>query len=492
MANGNESTQNRVKISPYWMSPIGQSGLNRWNGNVDEEWLPELQGREGMRRYREMAEGDAIVGAMLYAIEQILRTTSWTVERGGDSNLDHEKAEFLKSCMEDTSHTWSDFISEVLSMLPYGWAYTEITYKQRLGDHKDSRKRSRFNDGRIGWRSLAIRAQTTLDQWDFDEDGGVNGWWQIAPPDNKRVYLPMEKGLLFRTKLARNNPEGMSVLRTAYEAYYYRKNLRQIEAIGIERNLVGLPVIYAPMELFAEDASPDHKAVLDYLRQMATNIRMDEQSGIVMPRDPANKDAFAIELLSHRGRSSINDAVSGPIQRYSQEIAMSVLADVILLGHGQVGSYALSSTKTDLFGHALNAYMDSIQQVLNRYAVPRLFRFNTFPETERLPMFKHGNVMVPDLKELGQYVYHLARAGMKMFPDLNIENELLRVANLPERVPGQEAEEGDDQSPPDTPDDDVLDFDPVEIESRVLQMVESRIQPLESQIKGLASIGGDE
>lgn len=458
---------------------------------MDEEWLPELQGRQGMQIYRRMSEGDAIVGAVLYAIEQILRTTSWTVEPAGDSSLDAEKADFLRSCMEDTSHTWSDFISEVLSMLPYGWAYFELIYKRRLGDNKDASKRSAYNDGRIGWRALAIRAQTTLDEWDFDEDGGVRGWWQMAPTSNKRVYLPMEKGLLFRTKLARNNPQGVSVLRSAYESWYYRQNLRQIEAIGIERNLVGLPVIYAPMQLFSPDASKEERAVLDHLYNIVTNLRADEQGGVVMPRDPAQTDAFSLELLSHRGRTSISDAVSGPIQRYSQEIAMSVLADVILLGHGQVGSYALSTTKENLFGHALNAFMDSIQQVLNRYAVPRLFKLNTFAETEKLPQFKHGNVMVPDLRELGQYIQYLAKSGMKLFPDLQTENELRRVANLPLRTQ-EDAEEEEpepivDDGPDDLDDETLNDF-----ENRIVAYVESRMSPLESKVKHLELAGGDD
>lgn len=486
--------EERIRISPRMFESIGKSGLNRWGGTVDEEWLPELSGKEGLRIYRQMAEGDAIVGAVLYAIEQILRTTSWTVEPAGNSNLDLQKAEFLRSCMEDTSHTWSDFISEVLSMLPYGFSLVEIIYKQRLGDNRDPRKRSKYNDGRIGWRALAIRSQMTIDEWDFDDDGGVQGCWQVAPPDYKRVYLPMEKCLLFRTKVARNSPQGTSVLRTAYESWYYRKNLREIEGIGLERMLVGLPVIWAPVNLFSPEASEEEKALLDRLFQIATNIRMDEQGGLVMPRDPDRPDAFDIELLSHRGgRANIADAVSGPIQRYSQEIAMSVLADVILLGHGQVGSYALSTTKSDLFGYALTAFMDAIEQVLNRYAVPRLFKLNTFPEPDRLPRFKHGNVMVPDLKTLGQYIAHLARAGMQLFPDERIESELLRVANLPPKLKsdedGGQPRRATSQSDGGQEDDFEARWDDFEV--RLIEMVESRLQALERMVRSLETAGDE-
>lgn len=444
-------TTNRRRVDSSIFEVIGESGLKRWGNFVAEERIQMLQGPEGMQQYREMSEDDAVVGAMLYAIEQILRTVTWEVEPGGKDQIDIEKADFLRSCMEDTSHTWSDFISEVLSFLTFGWAWAEIIYKIRLGpNNKDPRKRSKFNDGRIGWRALAIRAQTTLDGWDFEEDGGVRGWWQRTN-DGRRVYLPIEKGLLFRTKISRNNPEGRSVLRSAWHAWRFKKNLEIIEAIGIERNLVGLPVAYLPVEYFDPDAPPETKAVLKHVQQIVTNLRVDESAGIVFPRDPANPEAFEITLLSHSGRTSMSDIVSGPINRYAQQIAMSVLADVILLGHGQVGSYALSTTKTDLFGFALKAFVDSIQQVLNQYAVPRLFALNAFPETEKLPRFVHGNVMVPDLNQLGQYIYRLAQAGMELFPDPRLEDELLRVASLPPRV--REQDKPEDVLPPDEADE---------------------------------------
>src|SRR5690606_7730772 len=170
---------------------------------------------------------------------------------------------------------------------------------------------------------------------------------------------------------------------------------------------------------------------------------------------------------------------------------MSVLADVILLGHGQVGSYALSTTKSDLFGYALTAFMDSIQQVLNRYAVPRLFKLNTFPEPNRLPQFKHGNVMVPDLRTLGQYIAHLARAGMSIFPDERIEGELLRVANLPPKLPGSGASKPPNPASDGTESEiqDSWDFD--EFETRVVGMVENRLAALERMVRSLEAAGDE-
>jgi len=66
--------------------------------------------------------------------------------------------------MSDLSAPWSEFIAEVLSMLPFGWAYHEVVYKMRGGQTEDSKTRSRFSDGLIGWRKMPIRAQETLDR----------------------------------------------------------------------------------------------------------------------------------------------------------------------------------------------------------------------------------------------------------------------------------------------------------------------------------------
>ena len=61
-------------------SEYGMTGLNRQSGYVMEEFLYDLQGRKGMKTYREMADNDAIIGAILYAVEQIIRSTKWDVE----------------------------------------------------------------------------------------------------------------------------------------------------------------------------------------------------------------------------------------------------------------------------------------------------------------------------------------------------------------------------------------------------------------------------
>ncbi len=125
---------------------IGRIGQRRYGGTIYEEFLPELRGHRGIAAYTEMSENDDIVGAILFAIEMLVRQCDWNVEPGGDTAKDKEAAEFVESCMNDMQDTWIDTISEILSFLTYGWSYHEIVYKRRMGNTKDPRTKSKYSD----------------------------------------------------------------------------------------------------------------------------------------------------------------------------------------------------------------------------------------------------------------------------------------------------------------------------------------------------------
>ena len=217
------------------MRILGRSGLNRQGGHVYEEQLAKLSGSRAVKVYQEMRDNDSIIGAFLFMIKMLIRKVKWTVKPASEDKADTEAAKFVEECLKDMSHTQEDLMAEILSMLVFGWSFFEIVYKRRSGPGKDPTKRSRYMDGKIGWRKIEIRSQDTLDRWEFGDDGGVMGMWQSAPPSYERVFIPIEKALLFRTESAKNNPEGRSLLRNAFRDWYYKKRIQELEAIGIER-----------------------------------------------------------------------------------------------------------------------------------------------------------------------------------------------------------------------------------------------------------------
>ena len=409
---------------------VGQTGLKRSSGMIFEEFLPQLSGIRALRIYREMTDNDAIIGAMLFAINMLVRGVEWRVEPANQEPQSLADADFVESCLDDMSIPFKDVLSEVLTMLSFGYSVHEIIYKRRVGPHQDNPSmRSKFTDGLIGWRKFPIRSQDSIDVWDFDDAGGIQGVYQIPPPSYDRVFLPIEKMLLFRTTVHKGNPEGKSILRNSYRCWYFKKNIEMVEGIGIERDLAGLPVVWVPPEVLRK-GSAEASATFNAMQEIIRNIRRDEQEGVMMPLiyDEKGNKIYDLALLSTGGRRQFD--TNAIVQRYDQRIAMTVMADFILLGHEKVGSFALSSSKTHLFSQALGAWLDSIAGIFNRYAIPRLFLLNGRRLTD-LPKIVHGDIETPNLGELGKFIGELVGAGFDLFPDANLEDHIRSAAGFP-------------------------------------------------------------
>lgn len=405
---------------------IGSSGLRRSGGYINEEFLPQLQGVKGFKVYREMHDNDPVVGAMLYAIDKVITRLEWHVE--GD---DARTAEFVQSCIDDMSDSWDATLQNVLSMLVYGWSFHEIVYKIRRGQTGEPKTNSRFNDGRIGWRKWPVRAQETLQEWMIDQQGGIQGMIQMDPSTGGGLRrIPIEKALLFRTTTNRNNPEGYSLLRNAYRPWFYKRRIEEIEAIGIERDLAGLPMAYVPPEYLSSTATPQQKAVLSSITQIVQNVKRNEQEGIVFPSsyDEQGNRVFDLTLLSAAGGRQFD--TGSVIQRYDQRIAMSLLSDFLLLGSDRVGSFALGVAKVDLWTLAVDSIAKSISEVVNQYAIPRLLKLNAM-RTDKMPYLTYGQVSSVELTEVADYVSKLATAGVLM-PDRELEAHLRSLADLPD------------------------------------------------------------
>lgn len=397
-----------------------------------EEFLPELRGYRGVQAYQEMANNDATVGAILYAIEMLMRQCEFHIEPASDSEKDKEAADFVESCMDDMDRTWADTLSEILSFLTYGWSYHEIVYKRRVGRTSSPITNSKYSDGLIGWRKLPIRSQDTLYGWEYkDESDELLGMTQMPPPNFGLITIPIEKALHFRTRSKKDNPEGRSILRTAYRAYYFKKRLEEIEGYGIERDLAGFPILYAPPDLPIWDTNdPEMTQTLARAEAIVSSIRRDAREGLVLP---GGENGWKLELLTAGSRRQFD--TNAIIDRYDKRIATSVLADFVMLGQQQVGSFALADSKTKIFALAIGTYLDCICEVFNNQGIPRLIDINGdhFKGITDYPKMQHGDIEDTDLAAFAAFVKEMVGAGV-IQPDEALEDEVRRVGNLPERM----------------------------------------------------------
>lgn len=407
---------------------IGRVGQRRYGGIFYEEFLSELRGRKGAEVFTEMSNNDETIGAILFAIEMLVRQASWNVEPGGSTAKDREAAEFVKSCMDDMQQTWIDTISEILSFLTYGWSFHEIVYKRRMGRTKDNRTSSKYDDGLIGWMKLPIRSQETLYQWEYDDQDNLIGMTQMPPPDFGLITIPMSKAMLFRTRSRKDNPEGRSILRTAYRSWYFKRRIQEIEGIGIERDLAGLPVITTPegMDIWDKD-DDDMNAIRAGLEAMVKNIRRDSTEGLVLPF------GYTFELTSTGGSRQFD--TNSIIARYDTKISQTVLADFIQLGHESVGSFALSSDKTNLFSMAICAFLDIICQTFNSQGIPALIDINGdhFAGVTDYPRLTHGDIEDVDLATVATFIKDMTSIGV-IIPDESLEDYVRQLGKLPKRT----------------------------------------------------------
>ena len=416
---------------------LGVAGDNVQNGQIRaDEFLPELRGKKAVRKYREMRDNDSTIGAVMYATEQVLRDVKLHVKPANESEEAKREAEFVKSVLDDMDHTLDDHIAEALSFLSYGFAWFEVVYKRREGmQTQNLKKRSKYNDGRIGVRKIAARAPWTVNKFDVDDTtGDVLGLHQDTGRIGNTHYIPINKSLYYRTTSINGDPSGRSVLRNAYTSYEYLNNLQSIEAIAVERELAGIPVARIPAEYLSNDASTAQAGFVNNLRQILRDVKFNEQGYIILPSDtypdkdgaPTNTRLVDVELMSSNGNRNID--IDPIVRRYQHDIARSVLSEFLMLG-SQGGSYALSKSKTDLFLRALESYIQAIVDVLNKQLIERLWELNGL-NYDLMPKIEAGDVAPHDLKEIAAFLRNLNGANIDVSNHPEVIQDLMDIAEL--------------------------------------------------------------
>jgi hypothetical protein len=225
------------------------------------------------------------------------------------------------------------------------------------------------------------------------------------------------------------------------------KRLEEMESILFER-MAGFPVMYVPSQLMdtayngTGAAQAQAAQSLRMYKNIVTNARVDEQMGIVLPsdtyRDADGKTSavkmYQFELLtpgaSGKGKGGGGD-IDKSINRHKVDILMTTLCDFIQMGHEVRGTNNLGTMKVDMFYSAIEGWLSAITEVLNRYALPRLWQINGL-DHNTMPQYRPDMPQRLDLDGLGTFITSLATAGMALFPDEELEAYLRDAGGLPE------------------------------------------------------------
>lgn len=417
---------------------LGVSGQNTYSGMIfADEFLTELRGIKAIQKYREMRDNNATIGAVMYAVEQTLRDVEIKVVSANDTPAAKEAAKFVESVFEDMDHSLDDHLAEALSFLTYGFSWFEVVYKVRGGDSNNPKKDSKYSDGKIGIKKLAVRAPWTIQRFEVDTNtGDVLGVHQMVTWGKAPVMIPKEKSVYYRTTSLNNDPSGRSVLRNAFVAYTYLNRIQAYEAIAIERELHGIPLGRMPAEYLSADATQDQASLRAQFETALRDVKNNEQGYVLLPSDvymdvdgkPTNQRLMDLELITANGSRSIQ--IDPVVRRYQNDIARSLMAEFLMLGGGQSGSYALSKTKTDLFLRSMESYINAIVDTLNKQLIETLWQLNGF-DWEVMPKLKAGDVAPHDLRELASFLRNINGADIDLSEQIETVKELMHIAELP-------------------------------------------------------------
>lgn len=411
------------------MGEQGYPGLRVALGHIIEESNRKLRMPYLIKEINEMKKDSAVAAALSF-YKTMLGRVKWDVKAPvGASPQDIERANFIRSCMNDMEHSWFDFISSVLSVIDYGWCVNEKVFKRR------TKKTSKYNDGMIGWKSLPVRAQSSWYEWKFTPDGryltdfvqdlnalNQSGRYTNLGQGTSTITIPRHKFMLFRTSPENGNIEGTPALKSAWVAWRYKKEIETQEMLGIGRDLGGLLTIGIPAAYMSPDASTAHKAVYEDYKKAVRNVAVGEQSGIIIPSDvdeTTKAKLFSVDLLTSQGGKSYN--TSDIIQRYTSNILVCLFADLLQLGNSNTGSFALAGSKQSIVTYALDYRLREIKNVLDNDLIRNTFEMNQW-DTSVLPEFVYESLDEVSLEELGKFTQRVASTGM-----IETDREVLNI-----------------------------------------------------------------
>lgn len=404
--------ENMPSLSAAQSGKLG-TGLALWTGVITEEWDPALRTLDmRMRVYREMMR-NVIIGTLLEALSVPLVEAQFGVEPAKDSGEKGEKAaEFLKTNMDSMrGGDWLEHVEEMLDFLPFGFSLAEIVLEKK-------------DDGNLHLRTLLPVAQETTYKWGPTDDDGYIKWFQQRDPITGRTSdeVPMSRILHFINGGRKRNPEGLGILRSVYEPWFYVKNLQVIEAMGAERDIGN-----SPLAVLAENVDYTD-AQITALGNSLKAFRADQNSYMIAP--------FGVDVRPFGAGGKVYNTRE-MIRDYKHDILRRYFADFLSLGSEQGGAGALAREMTSFFSLTIQAIQRNMLQVWNRQMVPYLFNFNPGMienpgDQNAYPKITWDTPGKANIQMLATALSTLIDTGI-LQPDDDIEDLVRRTMGLPDR-----------------------------------------------------------
>lgn len=388
---------------------LGDSGVQIFNGIISsDEYRPELRGRYAIKMYEEMRRGDATVHAGLMAVKYPIISVTWNTESGGEDTDDEDAKELIDYNFTEVLN-WRETLTEMLTMLDFGFYVAELVFDVRPVNGVD----------RIVLVKIAYRKQTTIEAWETKEH--TPGITQRLT-NGETVSIPMDKLIILSHQKEGDNWEGLSILRSAYQNWYYKKTFYQIDAVKHERQALGVVKIKYPK-------GADQK-MRDEAKAAAANVRANERAYIEEP------EGWDINFMDMQANTTADPKES--IAHHDRQILKNMAVQYIDIGaQSSSGSFAASTDQRALLEMQDQAIVEQIAAAVNDIIVKKIVDLN-FTVTD-YPKWKPGRIARDDVAALAEAVTKFKTAGMLTPTDEDEEHarQVLHFPDMSKDIKGQ-------------------------------------------------------
>jgi hypothetical protein len=392
------------------LNEIGTTSKSPWFA----EYVPELAGATGLAVYDRMRRSDGTVRGSLRLTKVPVLSGRWFVEAASEDATDQLKAKFVWWNLTERMNFTKTLINALLC-LDFGFIPFEKVFA------REKVALAGVNGSRIVWSDLAPRHPGDVMEWHYDK----NGRWESIDfsGEDKEYTLTRDKTLLFTFDEEVGNVTGVSILRSAYQHWYYKTELYKIDAIQKERHGIGVPVIKLPPNFTDEDRR--------LAESIGRNLRTNERAHITLP------PMWEIFFAEIKGQQV--DVLESAVH-HDEMIQKNVLARFMESSASSTNRGTGSDAAQNMFLKATRFTADIILAEMNLRAIPQLIDYNWASSPNGYPKLRVRRIgEQADWRTLSFAVRNLIGANA-IRPDDRLEDNLREEMDLPRRDPATQRE----------------------------------------------------
>jgi len=384
---------------------LGELGSSRSAPIYDP--VPALgHGYQAHQTYTKMARADASVRISLRAGKSPVLGADYYFDSCDDSEEAITNRDFCQyNLFEGLTTPFLKSMEQILKMYENGWALLEPVWEMRewtppaVGNLQPNRRRYTM------LRKLAVRPVSTIGKVNYDENGGPASFEHKAlRPDGKvdEVVIPIEKAIVFTFDPDGGDITGNSILRSAYQHWYYKDHLYKIDAIQKERHGIGIPEVELQPGYSATD-----KAVAN---ELAANLRTNEKAYVV------RTTMMTVGFIDLGAGHALIDAMKSA-QHHDGMIMKNIMVQFLNMGLGDTsGGRATGATAMDMFLKSMRYVAQTICDAFNMYLVPQMIAYNF--KSDKFPVLKVKNIgETKDLQMWAAAMSNLVKQGAIQMDD---------------------------------------------------------------------------